>query len=513
MKRDITNTILSRIYTTNENIIGMLQNLEVLMDSNGYQELYNKYLEIAQNIPANETLTEYEKQYENFGTELKYTPVDRALTKFENELEYYNDYKELSDLINDIKNATTHAFDKNASIEEYLIKNKQLIELIINIKNNKTIHQFTKLLDTSIGTVFDSLKILSLASNNELFEFIHQINSNYLNEHLASKVRKSINTVIYKGKLEDDFVNLSTLYDCAMNDEKIIAKQQAAIESEKRQTKLEKERENYLSNLFKEINEQEINIKEYQKKLKELNLNINSLKIKKMLLRLITVPALTIPLACPFIGHSIGKKASSNILLTKTITRTVDADSLDIISQSETYEELNTSYVASVTICEPWKKNLSGASYSRICTVYDYKLEDIEITDDFRLTMENIDANNLVEKYPYEEVSSSILEQKYLTDNQIYVTETYQDFNMVKLSEKYNIPYTVAGAGIGICLGTTELLAYLFLGKKILEEYNENLNHNIEKNKSEVTATNKILKLTLNNQKNKKAEYKSLTNK
>ena len=510
---DITNTILSRIYTTNENILGMLSNLEVIMDTNGYQELYNKYIEISKNIPINETLTEAEKKYENFGTELKYTSVDRELTKFESELEYYNDYKELSDLNNEVKNITNKAFDKNTSIEEYITKNKQFIESLIKIKNNKTIHQFTNLLNNSIENIFNSLKILSIINNNTLLEYIKELDSDYLNEHLASKIRKSINTTTYKGTLDADYLKEDVLYECANNDDKIIFKKNEAIEYEKREKIRKQQEEVYVSELFNELKQNDLDIQKYQELIKRIKSSNISIKLKKLLLKSITIPALVIPLICPFIGNSMGKKASSNVKLTKTITKTVDASSLEVISENESYEELKTTYVASITICNPWKRNMSGVSYSRDCTVYDYNIDNTNIEEDFHLTLDNINKDNLTKKYTYEEVVSDISDDLYLTNNQIYITETYQDLNDIKISDKYNIPYTVVGVGTGIIIGTTELLIYLFLLKDLLENINENLDYKYRLNESDLIDANKSLKLTLNRQKEMKEEYDSLKQK
>lgn len=514
MKIDIDSPILARIYTANENIKGILERLEVIMDKNGYQELYDKYLEIAKEMPKDELLTELERKYEAFGTDLKYGKLDEKLRKFENELDIYNEYKEFSDLLNKIKTDTAKAFEKDFSMEEFVTKNKEFVDLLIGMKNNKTIHQFTGLFDDAIKTLFNSLKTLTLVGNSELVNFIGDTNSDYLKEHLGSLVRKSVDTTTYDGNLDEDYVDFDTLHECALNDSEIIDRQEKVKEYEERQIALAKERDErilYLQERFKIFDDC---IKKYQAELKRLKLNKAGLKAKRLFLRLVAVPAIAIPLSCPFIGRHIGSKESAKVILTKTITNMVDTDSGNIISSQEKYDELKTDYVASVTICEPWKKNASGTSYIRDCVVYDYDFSDLgDLGDDFHLTLEDTKPENLVKKYTYQEPTGKVENKKYLTEEQVYITETYQDVNDTEISDKFNIPYTVAGSGVGILFGTTELVAYLYAGKRISDQINEEINKKLSVNKEGVDGANKILKKTYENQAIAKKEYEILTKK
>ena len=73
-------------------------------------------------------------------------------------------------------------------------------------------------------------------------------------------------------------------------------------------------------------------------------------------------------------------------------------DNHEILNSSEDYLEYQTSYVASLTICEPYKKNISGTSYSRVCNVYDY------------------DTDNPGYKYPHN-YKNDYVKQQYLPDD------------------------------------------------------------------------------------------------
>lgn len=515
MRADLTNPTLARIYTDNENIKGILQNLEVIMDSKGYSKLYDRYLEIAKEIPKNEVLTEEEEKWGSFGVDTRYASLANELSSFSKDLIIYNIYKELSDCLNDIKRDTKNIFRKdiNVSLDDYIEKNKQLIMMIVNTKNDDKIHQFTKLMDKAIKTLFDSLKTLSFIGKDELLNALKETRSDYLREHLASKIRESIDVSDYKGNLEEDYVNNSTLHECALRDEKIMSREKEAREYEKEQSSLVIKKENRIVDLKEKLDKVSRDIEKNNEKLLKLKFNRNMIKVKKVLFNLTLVPVVVLPLSCPFIGNRLGKHLSSQVQLTKTYTTTVDMDSGEVISSSEGYEELNTNYVASVTICDPWKRNLSGSSYSRNCMVYDYTVpEEDLLDDDFHLTLDNIDYNNLVKKYPYEESTSSVSNPKYLTDNQVYITETYQNFNDVIPSKKYNTPYTVAGVGAGFIFGVAESLLYYLWLKEWIYHYKKNHLY-IGKNESEEIETNRYLKFLLKEQQEAQKEYDELTKK
>lgn len=514
MRADLTHPTLERIYTENENIKGILQNLESIMDSKGFSKLYDQYSEIEKRIPRNEVLTEEEKTLGSFGVDIRYTSLANELSSFSKDLTIYNIYKELSDCIQDVKQDTKNIFrkDMDVSMDAYVEKNKNLASMIINTKNDDKIHQFTKLMDRAIETLFASLKTLSFIGNGDLLTAIEETHSDYLREHLASKVRKSIDVSEYKGDLDADYINSSVLYECALQDKKIMSREKEAREYEEKQNVLESERKNHIDHLKNSLDEFSKNIEKYKETLLKLKLNRNMIKAKKVFFNLSLVPVIAIPLSCPFLGNKLGKHLSSQVLLTKTYTTTVDMDSGEVVSSSESYEELNTNYVASVTICDPWKKNLSGSSYSRNCVVYDYVVpEEDLLDDDFHLTPDTIDYNNLVKKYPYEDSTSSVPNSKYLTEPQIYVTETYQDFNEVVPSTKYNTPYTIGGLGLGFILGATEVSLYYIWLQEWIEKYQRKQKKAFEKIEKDTANTNRILKRTMEKQKNVQQEYEDLT--
>lgn len=307
MRADLTHPTLERIYTENENIKGILQNLESIMDSKGFSKLYDQYSEIEKRIPRNEVLTEEEKTLGSFGVDIRYTSLANELSSFSKDLTIYNIYKELSDCIQDVKQDTKNIFrkDMDVSMDAYVEKNKNLASMIINTKNDDKIHQFTKLMDRAIETLFASLKTLSFIGNGDLLTAIEETHSDYLREHLASKVRKSIDVSEYKGDLDADYINSSVLYECALQDKKIMSREKEAREYEEKQNVLESERKNHIDHLKNSLDEFSKNIEKYKETLLKLKLNRNMIKAKKVFFNLSLVPVIAIPLSCPFLGNKL----------------------------------------------------------------------------------------------------------------------------------------------------------------------------------------------------------------
>lgn len=431
------------INTKMKNIDGSISNLKLIMDSRSFKKENSIYLELKNKVPKDNELSDYEKKYGGFGFDLKYTELYKEICEYEEKLKNYNVYKLIYDSINDVRAESKNVFKDDFDIESYIDMCKKLVDLTESVKNNIISQQFSNLIDSAIDMIFKSLEILSLTDNNNFIDYIGNLNSDSLREKLGEKIRNSTNLSDNKGNLEDDYVDLYTIKKCALNDENI--------------SKLISYAEEY-KEIQKQLGE---DLDDYNNELLNLKKKSTQLKIKKALINFLIIPSLVIPLSIPFIGYALGKKKSDKIDLVKTITNIVDVDNNIVKPVGDTYEEVTTRYVASVTICDPYKKSMSGASYIRNCTVYDYQLTEEEQNDsDFHLNKYNIDLNRLVIKYSYEEPASSIEDEKYLSESQMYITETYQLQNERTKSKKYIVPYTCIGTGVGIMTGTIEYIMY-----------------------------------------------------
>lgn len=441
-KNTIDSGTLTSIFTSSENIDGMMSNLRAIMDSNGYKRLYDEYMPLKSLVPSNTVPSKEEVDYGYFGVDLKYYGLDRKFRDFEKKLKEYNRYKVLNDKINDIAESKKVLFEDSTSLDTFVILNKELLMCINECKDDKDIKQFTSLMSRAFNTLYTSLKLLCSFNDNRLLDFINSSNSDYVRENVSSLIRKDIDVSSMEGLLEEDHIDYETISSCAKNDHET--------------TRFIKEAKEY-SERIKQEKENEIRRKEESKRrLEEIKRRKMNLKLRLALIRFLALQTIILPVSCPIIGHAVGKNESNKVDLTKTITSTVDINSGRVINSKEEYCELITSYVASLTICEPYKKNISGTSYSRVCNVYDYDTTGLDINE--KITNDNIDPSRLTFKYKYEESTSSIEDLRYLSDSQIYVTETYQDLNNTVKSNKYTLSGTLVGLGIGVALGAGGIL-------------------------------------------------------
>ena len=124
--------------------------------------------------------------------------------------------------------------------------------------------------------------------------------------------------------------------------------------------------------------------------------------------------------------------------------------------------------------------------------------------------MDNLEPDNLVKKYTYEEPTSTVSNPKYLTESQLYITETYQDLNDVEVSTKYNLPYTLVGLGVGGVIASTEAIVYFKVVKEKSDELRSKLTGVLSENKKEIESTTSTLKLVLKRRDKYKQKHKDL---
>ena len=194
-----------------------------------------------------------------------------------------------------------------------------------------------------------------------------------------------------------------------------------------------------------------------------LNSNKNNLKKLKMKKRILVTKMLSlamIPVVTISAGHAIGKAASNRITEYKTVTRTVDANTGKVIGTlSEVYDEHATTYVATILEQGPWRVNQNGG-YIRTVTAYEYITPE-GIAEDYHVSLTDLD-NNLREKYKYLEAKEILDDADSMTESTLLITETYQDKNDSRVSEKYIIPFTMIGGFVALFIDLAVLLIRTF---------------------------------------------------
>ena len=101
---------------------------------------------------------------------------------------------------------------------------------------------------------------------------------------------------------------------------------------------------------------------------------------------------LLIPVIALGAGHALGTAASNKIDEYATITRNVNLETGAIVGEPNlVYDEQETTYVATITIYEPWRKNPTGYGYIRNATAYEY-IVPADAGDDYHVTKEDIEG-------------------------------------------------------------------------------------------------------------------------
>lgn len=157
----------------------------------------------------------------------------------------------------------------------------------------------------------------------------------------------------------------------------------------------------------------------------------------------------SLPLSLGFGGYKWGKSKSDKIDLYQTTTCTRDLTTSNIIGDKEIiFDEVETTYVATIKECGPWRNNPTGNGFIREIVTYEYITpEDVE--EGHRITEYKV-GENAIKKYTYSEMKEKLDAADSKTDTVILITETYQDKNVTEKSKKYIIPFTLLGSVVGI---------------------------------------------------------------
>ena len=157
----------------------------------------------------------------------------------------------------------------------------------------------------------------------------------------------------------------------------------------------------------------------------------------------------SLPISLGFAGYKWGKSKSDKIDLYQTTTCTRDLVTGEIIGDKEViFDEVETTYVATIKECGPWRTNPTGNGFIRDIVTYEYITpEDVE--EGHRITEYKV-GENAIKKYTYSEMKEKLDATDSKTDTVILITETYQDKNVTEKSKKYIIPFTLLGSVVGI---------------------------------------------------------------
>ena len=240
--------------------------------------------------------------------------------------------------------------------------------------------------------------------------------------------------------------------------------------------------------------------------------NVRNMKLNKMGVRGKLLALLMTPIIASTAGYYIGKNMSNRIDEYATTTRVVDLNKETVVGEpTVVYDEHPTTYVATITIYQPWKRNPSGVGFIRNAVAYEYIVPE-NIGDDYHVSIDDIEGR-LREKYRFNEPKDVLSEEDSMTDTVVYLTETYQDKNDSRKSTKFIIPGAIIGGVLGIGILVALHFTELANLAEIMDEINK-LSYSIregkddtDKAKSRIEALKEQAKSLLENKKKIEDKY------
>lgn len=493
-----------------QNIIGILNKVDKLFDVTEYEE---KVRIIKEKLEADNS---FDKRMPTFNIQMDYEDlvydsyIDKIkkLTKELNEkyVPFYELYL-LTDKINSNTNGNARGLDDVKNILDDTIN---LINMI-NTLNTHNIKEKNVLINEAYKVVYKVILYEEMFNRSDVLNYINKINISVNKEHLGRLLANDIKLIDEKDVQNEDLRVIRDEglgYDYLATDiVRSISRKKIGEENPEYQEKKRKALENFNSKAERLMTEQDMQ----QSILSDNNININAKRIKKVLLNARFLSLVLIPVITFSAGKYAGKSLSNKITEYKTITRSIDLKTGNIIGDTqEIYDEKETTYVATVLRYTPWRVNPIANGYIRNAIAYEYATPD-NVGDDYHITLEEMDGN-IVEKYRFTEAKEVLDQNDSMTEETIIVTETYQDKLDNQKSTKYILPLSIVGAGVGIALSVAAVLFDVF-GFSRAKFMIEKLNRDIMKYKwNNEEIRNRLLEMQ-NEAIKLKAEYANIESK
>lgn len=362
-------------------------------------------------------------------------------------------------------------------IEETIKNTKQLIDTLNSI-SNYNVRDVGYLIDKSYRIIYYVIIHEEIFNRSDILTYINDLNVSSNKENIGKLLLADIIDLNERDVSNDDFQNIlidenlkniSTEglgYDYLNSD--FIRKISKKVIS-KKYIEYEYKKNSVISEISSKINTFTRRKDSLLANLNNSNEKIKNLYVNKSLLFARALSIVLVPIVTFSLGRMIGKNASNKITEYKTITRTVDLNTKNIVGDIEyVYDENETTYVATAMKCSPWRSNPSGMGYIRNVTAYEY----IDNGDGYHIDIEYLDKN-LIEKYTYIESKESLDSNDSTTETTILLTETYQDKTDSRKSTKYIIPFSIVGAGFGIAVDVALVLLRIYDFQRIKEMFDD----------------------------------------
>ncbi len=433
-----------------ENINGIFNKLNGIINVDKYKKQLDHIKEEVDSLDFEKRTmpsSSMQTDYEHYSLTPYGEKIDDLISELESEiLPFYEVHLWTNKINEDIKNIN----EENA--EQIIDSTKNLIRKINSIYTHNN-EDLTKIIDNAYKCIYNVILNEEMLDKHDILTFINNIGNEANREALGKLIRKDIKAIPKSTIVSDELKNIRKEglgYDFLTNS---VVREIALIELSEKSDNFKRRKIRATETLSDQINSVQRRKKELDAYSKENTSDIKNLKINKRMVNSKLLSFVLVPVITFTIGHVSGKLLSNTIDEYKTITRTINYETNEMIGDSqEVYDEKGNTYTATIKVHSPWKRNPNGAGYNRTVKAYEYTRDE----NNPELDVEKIQELNK-EKYKYVEHKETLSEDENTTDTVIYVIETYQDKSDTRKSTKYVLPFSLVGTGLGI--GVEVLLA------------------------------------------------------
>ena len=377
------------------------------------------------------------------------------------------------------KSISSKLKDKEKGIDEAINKSLKLIEIINNFPHQFLISKSSvdinidinsedlkKIYDRSIETLYQVIVYEQVYDRDTLIkDILSNPKNGVIKEKIVKYLMEDLKKIEKNNIINEELKNINEglSYDLLSS----------SIIDEVIENNYISEKEEYLKNKEKVREDLKKRIFDYQSDKKELEDNgktlkstIRNIRVHRGFNRARLLSYVLVPVIAIGGGLGIGRLLSNNIDEYRTVTRTVNPITQEVVETiSDLYDEHENTYTATVKVYGPWKK--TGSVYTRSVFAYNYD--------------SNNDYNNLDDsqtKYHYTEAKEKLDSNDSEEESIVLITETIQDKNDTRKSSKYVLPLAIA-AGVlsiiaeiirGVKVGTYDIEVELRKLKKKLKE-------------------------------------------
>lgn len=454
-----------------KNIKGMLKKVESLFDVSEYtNELKGIKMEVKENsdlknIMISESFT---LEYQAMVLAPYIKKLDDLENKIENDLLPFYELYLLSEKINfEIEEINA---EKIGDVIQYT---KKLIDDLnsLNTHNDK---EKNKIVKDAYKSIYSVILYEELFKTSDILSYINYLDIPTNKENIGELLQHDLKLLSKKDLIDEDLQTLKKEglgYDYLTQD---IIKKISILTIGNSNSEYLSRKEKEISDISNQKDRLDSNISFLTHELAKNKYAIKNLSINMTVLATKALSLILVPLISIGAGNAIGKKISNNITEYKTITRTVNFETGEIIGDpEEIYDKNETTYVATVMVHKPWRKNPTGVGYIQEITAYEYIAPDTT-QEKYHITAEDLE-NNIKEKYSYVETKDMLKDGDNTNDTTILITETFQDKNDNRKSTKFIIPFTVTGVALGILIDAL-LLAFLYDPYRLRRNFSEIIN-------------------------------------